>query len=167
MTLYLVQCFGSVSFLSVSGSDLKSKKYLLFSTFFFYLKYISSKNYLFCHLWGKYSCPFNLSLIFVKKCMIFLWFWFIFVESFHDFRWFFATRTRIRIRNTDYVIAARDLDPNPQPFINCLSKDPFRLPGPSFYPVGEYNLYIIHNIFITVLKCISNFFYSALYSLHV
>ena len=56
-------------------------------TFFFYQKYISSKT-LFCYL-----CPLIKSLIFSrKKCLIFLWFWLIFVEIFHDFGRFFASR---------------------------------------------------------------------------
>ena len=46
---------------------------------------------MFCHLWGNYLCPLNIFNIFEeeKKLMIFLWFWVIIVEFFHDFGWFF------------------------------------------------------------------------------
>ena len=39
------------------------------------------------YLWGKYLCPLNINLIFLKK---FLWFWLVFVEISHDFVWFFC-----------------------------------------------------------------------------
>ena len=41
--------------------------------------------------------------------MIFLWFWLIFVEIFHEFGWFFATK----IRNTEFKGKQKDLDPYP------------------------------------------------------
>jgi len=33
-----------------------------------------------------------------EKCMIFLWFWLIYVEIFHDFGWLFVTRIRFMKR---------------------------------------------------------------------
>ena len=52
---------------------------------FFYF-YFYWENDLFCYLWGKYSCPLNISLLFLKKkkCDIHM----ILVEIFHDFGWF-------------------------------------------------------------------------------
>ena len=37
--------------------------------------------------------------------MIFLWFWLIFVDIFHDFGWLFATQIRFRIRNMLYLMS--------------------------------------------------------------
>ena len=51
---------------SCSESDLKSRKKKICFTFFYY-KYISPKNYLFCYMWGKYLCPLNLCLIYKKN----------------------------------------------------------------------------------------------------
>ena len=45
-----VSCNNGSGSISCSGSDLKSRKYQIFKNFFFYQRYISSKNYLFCYL---------------------------------------------------------------------------------------------------------------------
>ena len=56
---------------SCSRSDLKLRKYQLFLILFFKNIFLQ-KNDMFGYLWGKYLCPLNKSLIFSKKCMIFL-----------------------------------------------------------------------------------------------
>ena len=57
---------------------------------------ISPKNDLFCCLWGKFSCPLNIALIFLKKMYdIIMILVELNVEIFHDFGWYFATRIRL------------------------------------------------------------------------
>ena len=47
--------------------------------------------------------------------MIFLWFWLIFVEIFHDLSWYFAIRTKIRSIEADPDPADQnETDPEPK-----------------------------------------------------
>ena len=79
-----------------------------FVLLFFSIKNIFLQNkILFCYSRGKYLCPLNISLIFLEKCMIFLWFLlkFSMILSVFFAIWIRIQLTkmkRIQIRKTDF-----------------------------------------------------------------
>ena len=106
--LIWIRIIGSVSWNNGSGScsesDLKSGKYqLLFYFFFSIKKNIFLRNMIYFVIYGVniYVSKHKFITVLRKKYMIFLWFSLIFVEIFHGFGWFFATRIWIRFIEAD------------------------------------------------------------------